>query len=98
MNAMSVASRVGVKAKYVERGDFLRLARVSLGYEVPVRGIKWIQSLKLHASACNLAMLTGYSGWTPDVNSFAMNNFRLGIDHGSFQAARTFILGFNVKF
>ena len=98
MNAMSVASRVGVRAKYVERGDFLRLARVSLGYEVPVRGIKWIQSLKLHASACNLAMLTGYSGWTPDVNTFAMSNFRLGIDHGSFQAARTFILGFNVKF
>ena len=98
MNAMAIASRVGVREKYVEKGDYLRLARFSLGYEVPMRNVKWIQSFKVHASACNLAMLTGYSGWTPDVNSFAMNNFRLGIDHGSFQTARTFMIGFNVKF
>lgn len=98
LTAMSVSERVSVKEKYVEKGDFLRLARVSLGYDIPVRNVKWIQSLKVHASACNLALLTGYSGWTPDVNSFAISNFRLGIDHGSFQAARSFVVGFNVKF
>lgn len=98
LSAMSVFNRVSVKEKYVEKGDFLRLARVSLGYDIPVRNVKWIQSFKVHASACNLAMLTGYSGWTPDVNSFATSNFRLGMDHGSYQAARTFVVGFNVKF
>lgn len=98
LTAMSVANRVNVKEKYVEKGDFLRLARISLTYDIPLRNLEWIHSLKVHASACNLALLTGYSGWTPDVNSFAMTNFRLGIDHGSFQAARSFVVGFNLKF
>ena len=98
MNVMGVSNRVAVKENYIEKGDFLRLARVSLGYEVPVRNVKWIQSFKVHATACNLAVLTGYSGWSPDVNSFAMSNFRLGMDYGSYQMARTFIVGLNVKF
>ena len=98
LNAMSLSNRVAVKEKYVEKGDFLRLARVSLGYEIPLRHVKGIDSFKVHASACNLAVLTGYSGWSPDVNSYAANNFYLGMDNGSYQMARTFLLGFSIKF
>ena len=98
LNAMSVSNRVNVKERYVEKGDFLRLARVALSYDIPVRNVKWMRSLKVHASASNLAVLTGYSGWSPDVNSFAMNNFYLGMDHGSYQMARTYLLGLSIKF
>lgn len=98
LNRMGVNNRVGVHEKYVEKGDFLRLARVSLSYDVPVRSVKWMDSLKVYASACNLAVLTEYSGWSPDVNSYAMTNYYLGMDNGSYQAARTFVLGFNIKF
>lgn len=98
LSAMSINKRVAVKENYVEKGDFLRLARVSLGYEIPVRNIKWMESLRVQASACNLGVLTGYSGWSPDVNSFAVNNFRLGMDNGSYQMARTYILGLSIKF
>lgn len=98
LNRMSVNNSMSVRPKYVEKGDFLRLARVSLSYDIPVRKVRWIDSFQVRLSACNLAVLTSYSGWTPDVNSFAVSNFRLGIDSGSYQAARTFILGFNIKF
>ena len=98
LSAMSMNKRVAVKENYVEKGDFLRLARVSLGYEIPVRNIKWMKSVRVQASACNLGVLTGYSGWSPDVNSFAVNNFRLGMDNGSYQMARTYVLGLSIKF
>ncbi len=98
MNAMSVSNRVAVKKNFVERGDFLRLARVTLGYDIPVRNVKWMESFKVHASACNLGVLTAYSGWSPDVNSFAVGNYRLGVDNGSYQMARTFVVGLSIKF
>ena len=98
LNRMMVDNRLSVKEKYVEKGDFLRLARVSLAYDIPVKNVSWMESFQIRMSACNLAVLTSYSGWTPDVNSFAINNYRLGVDSGSYQAARTFVLGFNIKF
>jgi iron complex outermembrane receptor protein len=98
LNRMAVENRISIKDKYVEKGDFLRLARVSLAYEIPLRYVRKIESLQVRFSACNLAVLTSYSGWTPDVNSFALSNYRLGLDYGSYQAARTFVLGFNIKF
>ena len=98
LNRMAVNNSSSVLPKYVEKGDFLRLSRVSLAYDIPMRGVPHIRSLQVRLSGCNLAVLTSYSGWTPDVNSFAVSNYRLGIDYGSYQAARTFVLGFNIKF
>ena len=98
INRMTVNNVLSVKEKFVEKGDFLRLARVSLAYDVPMKNVRWIESLQVRLSGCNLAVLTDYSGWTPDVNSLAISNFRLGMDSGSYQAARTFLLGFNIKF
>ena len=95
---MGINNRVSVKEKYVEKGDFLRLARVSLAYDIPMKNVRGIDSFQVRLSACNLAMLTSYSGYSPDVNSFAISNYYLGMDNGSYQAARTFVLGFNIKF
>lgn len=98
LNRMGINNRVSVKEKYVEKGDFLRLARVSLAYDIPMKNVRGIDSFQVRLSACNLAMLTSYSGYSPDVNSFAISNYYLGMDNGSYQAARTFVLGFNIKF
>jgi iron complex outermembrane receptor protein len=98
LNRMTVDNRLSIKEKYVEKGDFLRLARLSLAYDIPMKNVRGIDSFQVRLSACNLAVLTSYSGWTPDVNSFAVSNYRLGIDSGSYQAARTFVLGLNIKF
>ena len=98
LNQMYLDGATEVSSKYVEKGDFLRLARVSLAYSIPVKNVKWMESLKVFATASNLAVLTSYSGWSPDVNSYAASNFRLGMDYGSYPAARSFVLGLSVKF
>ena len=98
MNAMALDKATAVSAKYVEKGDFFRLARVSLAYNIPVKKVKWLDGIKVFATASNLAVVSDYSGWSPDVNSYAASNYRLGMDYGSYPAARSFVLGFNIKF
>ncbi|WP_242205412.1 SusC/RagA family TonB-linked outer membrane protein [Aestuariivivens insulae] len=84
--------------RMVEDGSFLRLSYVSLGYNVPVEQIRFIDSLKLTLSGQNLWLLTDYSGFDPEVDSFAYDPTRLGVDWGSFPNQRSFSLGVNVTF
>jgi hypothetical protein len=98
LNQMYLNGATKVTGTYVENGDFFRIARVSLAYNIPVKNVKWMESLKVFATASNLATFTSYNGWSPDVNSYAASNFRLGMDYGSYPAARSFVLGLSVKF
>jgi len=82
---------------YVEKGDYVRLSRVSLSYDLPL-GIKWIKEPRLKISGCNLLTLTDYSGWTPDVNSFGISNLSCGLDYGSHPLMRSIIVGISAKF
>ena len=84
--------------KYVEKGDFFRLSRVSLGYSIPVEKIKWIKAIDLSLSGLNLLTATKYSGWNPDVNCFGTSAFDAGRDYGSYPSMRSVVLGINLKF
>ena len=82
----------------IERGDFLRLDRLSVSYDVPLK-VKWMKRLQVSVSANNLFVLTGYSGWNPDVNSFAGVTTRsFGVDYGSYPLLRSVVLGLGVTF
>ena len=98
LNQMLLDGATQVTGTYVENGDFFRIARVSLSYNIPVKNVKWMESFKVFATATNLATFTSYNGWSPDVNSYAASNFRLGMDYGSYPAARSFVLGLSIKF
>ena len=98
LNQMFLDGASRVTGTYVENGDFFRIARVSLSYNIPVKNVKWMESFKVFATASNLATFTSYNGWSPDVNSYAASNFRLGMDYGSYPAARSFVLGLSIKF
>lgn len=84
--------------RMVEDGSFLRLSYVSLSYNVPVKQTNFLDSLKFTFSGQNLWLLSNYSGFDPEVNSFAFDPLRVGIDSGSFPNQRTFTLGLNVTF
>ena len=82
---------------WLERGDFLNINYLALGWNVPVRG-KYIQQLRLSASVNNLATITGYSGLTPMINSSVVNS-TLGVDDkGTFPVYRSFSFGLSIKF
>lgn len=86
-----------ISAKYVEKGDFLRLKSVGFAYTIPFKK-KWIESLKVKLTGMNLCTLTGYSGWNPDVNVYGASPMTAGIDYGSWPQARTVTLGISVDF
>jgi TonB-linked SusC/RagA family outer membrane protein len=85
----------------VEKGDFMRLRNVTLGYSIPtsVFGEKVkISSLRVYANINNAFLLTGYSGTDPEVSSNGNSNQAPGVDRNSVPMARTFLVGLNVGF
>jgi TonB-linked SusC/RagA family outer membrane protein len=91
-----LTSPLAFVSHYVEDGDHWKVDNVTLGYNFSTNGNKYIRSLRVYASALNLAVLTGYKGIDPEVN-------RLGPDAGNdsrdkYPTMRTFTLGVNMNF
>jgi TonB-linked SusC/RagA family outer membrane protein len=84
---------------YVEDGSFLRLRNVQLGYTLPEDLVKKgrMSSVRVYVSANNLATITNYRGYDPDIGS-AGGTLAAGVDYGFYPQARTFMGGINVKF
>ena len=86
----------------VERGDYLRLKNVSLGYTFNTKN--WskavgISALRLCVQAQNLFVITGYSGMDPEtltnVESATLSG---GTDKNTLPQARTYTIGVNLTF
>ncbi len=55
---------------FVEDGSYLRLRALELGYSLDDQiNADWVSGLRLFVNAQNLFVLTGYSGYDPDVSS-----------------------------
>lgn len=84
-----------VTSDMVERADYLRLANVGLNYRFKLNS-KAVKQLCLRISASNIATITGYRGYSPDVNCLGAVN--PGIDYGSYPVRRSIMVGASVKF
>ncbi len=82
--------------RWLEKGDYLRLSTLSLGYTFGKMG-NWINSLKVYATCNNLFTITGYSGRDPEIN---LGGLEPGMDRRTnfYPRTRTFMLGINVNF
>jgi len=99
MNRMLSDGETLVSERYAEKADFLRVDRVRIGWNIPwVEKLKWAQAASLGLSVYNPIVITGYSGWNPDVNSFGVSNLSTGFDYGSYPLLRTVLLSLNVNF
>ena len=83
--------------RYVENGSYLRLKNVNVGYTFnnPFKGLN---ALYIYASATNLFTITKYSWFDPDVNAFAGDPSRKGVDIYSYPTSRNFSLGLKADF
>lgn len=90
--------KIALSSKYVEKGDFLRIGELGVKYNIPMQKVKWIKGMSVRFSTHNLATITKYSGWNPDVNSFGVNALSSGFDYGSYPAMRSYIFGININF
>ncbi|MEG0948273.1 MAG: TonB-dependent receptor [Bacteroidales bacterium] len=84
--------------RYIEDGSYFKMAHISVSYLLKFKKTKAIQSMTFNATATNLFTITSYSGYDPDVNTFANDVDRMGIDLVSYPAARNFTFGIIANF
>lgn len=89
-----------VMDRYVEDASYLRCSDITLNYVLPSTWIKKIgfQNASVFGSVKNAFVLTDYSGYDPEVNSFAFDGLRPGVDMNAYPTPRQFIFGLNLTF
>ncbi|GAB3931258.1 TonB-dependent receptor [Larkinella terrae] len=85
---------------HIEDGSYLRVKNLSLGYNLPAALLKRMtfQSAKVYVSAQNLITVTNYKGYDPEVSRFGTTSISQGMDYGGYPAAKTVLVGLNLKF
>ncbi len=83
---------------WLEKGDYLNFDYLTLGWNVPLGNNRHINALRVSLSVNNICTITGYSGLTPMINSFVVNN-TLGIDDKrSYPCYRSYAIGLSIQF
>ena len=88
--------RLPLSDVFIEDGSYIRCRNVTLGYRfAPMKGV---QNLRIYVSVNNLFTITDYSGFDPEVNTFAGSNTQIGIDNLVYPQARSILGGIQVTF
>jgi TonB-linked SusC/RagA family outer membrane protein len=82
---------------FLEKGDYLRLTNLVLGYTVPVTALEkaHLASVRIYAAAQNVFTATKYTGFTPELAGGPLDS---GIEASTYPTSRTVTLGLNVNF
>ena len=101
-SAQSQADPNSPSTKYLEKGDFLRMGNLTLGYTFTGASLEKlkIKSARFFVNGQNLLLFTNYSGFDPEVNTDKSLNGvpSAGIDYLSYPRSKAFALGLNVTF
>lgn len=83
---------------FIEDGSFLRCQDLTVGYTLPGNlTSKWgISKARFYVSASNLFIITGYSGYDPEVD--IQTGLTCGMDYNRYPRSRSFVLGTNITF
>lgn len=83
----------------IEDGSFLRFNNVKLTYSFPANKLAgtFLKELKLYFTANNIAIITDYTGYDPEV-SVRNNPLTPGLDYSAYPKSRSFIFGINATF
>lgn len=90
---------IGNSTRYLSDGSYVRLKTLTLGYTFPASVLTKIKlsKLRLYATAQNLATITGYKGWDPEVNAdYQSTNINQGVDFYSAPQPRVISFGINI--
>jgi hypothetical protein len=88
--------------RWIESGSYLRVKNLMIGYTLPKGTLQSltkgaISSFRVYVSSQNLATITKYKGWDPEVGTrrTALTN---GIDYGQYPTPRSYQVGLQVGF
>jgi TonB-linked SusC/RagA family outer membrane protein len=84
----------------VEDGSFIRINNITIGYTLPpgLTHQLHLARLRVYATVNNLAVITHYSGYDPEVNVRSTNPVTPGVDYSAYPRNRSFVGGLNVTF
>ena len=93
----------GASDRFVEKGSYMRVKNLSLGYSLPKNLLNsWtngtLAKVRFYVSAQNLLTVTKYSGYDPEIGARDNNALIYGIDDGQYPQPRTFMAGLQLGF
>ena len=95
----AISNSVKASSRYLEKGDYLKLANATIGYNFGDIG-NVLKNGRVYVTGQNLAVFTNYTGFDPEVNTSKdvddVPSF--GIEYTSYPSARTVLLGVNFSF
>ncbi len=80
---------------WLQKGSYLRINTVSVGYTLPNNLIKGLMNSRVYVTVQNLYSFQKYDGYNPDFTSGVLNP---GFDFGSYPKPRTFMFGIQLSF
>jgi TonB-linked SusC/RagA family outer membrane protein len=87
-------------SRWIEDGSYLRLDNMTVGYSFNTDNIPFLSKARLYVSGQNLFVITGYSGFDPEVrtNTNRGGTAPIGIDYLAYPRPRVFMIGANIVF
>jgi len=88
-----------VSDRFIEKGDFIRLRSLSLGYTLPtsVSSKAKIDRLRVYVTGTNIWTSQEYSGYSPEFPN-AGNTYEVGFDFGGYPIAKSWQAGIEIQF
>ncbi len=94
---LSSSQKQTIVSYYLEKGDFVKLTNLTLGYTVPLKDNKYVKGIRAYVSGDNLFCITDYSGLDPELSNG--NPLAAGIDRrDKYPSIRSLTFGVNVNF
>lgn len=98
-----------ISSRWLEKGDFIRVRTITLGYSLPKKYLTKIgfENIRAFVQAYNPFIITKYTGLDPDVSTSGTvqattntvnSNITLGIDNRASPTPKTITIGVNVTF
>lgn len=82
----------------IEDASFLRINNVTIGYTFSSKWLtrKKITKLRIYMTGTNLAVITGYSGYDPEVNTRTQTPLTPGVDYSAYPKSKMYTFGINL--
>jgi hypothetical protein len=94
---LSSAMKQTYVSYYIEKGDYVKLTNMTIGYTVPLVENKYVKGIRAYVSGNNLLTISGYSGLDPELSNDDARE--AGIDRrDKYPVIRSFTFGVNVTF
>ena len=84
----------------IEDGSYLRINNLTFGYTLPKQLLNKIKisTFRVFGTVNNLATITNYSGYDPDVTARRSDPLTPGVDFAAYPRSRTWVFGVNLTF